>query len=112
MAAPLRKDDEDEQARMKERLIQTQLARSAAIEAHEAATRLKSMQAEHQSLGCVDSWVFFASMEVDLFCHEVQLACLIQGCNGHILLPCHQEERDPGSNCSLAFVVAFFLVTM
>ncbi len=53
--APLRKDDEDEQARMKERLIQTQLARSAAIEAHEAATRLKSMQAEHQSLGRVDS---------------------------------------------------------
>lgn len=43
-----KKDDEDEQARMKERLIQTQLARSAAIEAHEAATRLKSMQAEHQ----------------------------------------------------------------
>ena len=46
-----RKDDLDEQARMKERLIQTQLARDSAIEAQDAAARLKSIQAEHQTLG-------------------------------------------------------------
>lgn len=42
------KDDLDEQARVKERLIQTQLARDSAIEAQDAAARLKSIQAEHQ----------------------------------------------------------------
>lgn len=46
-----RKDDLDEQARIKERLIQTQLARDSAIEAQDAAARLKSIQAEHQTLG-------------------------------------------------------------
>ena len=46
-----RKDDLDEQARVKERLIQTQLARDSAIEAQDAAARLKSIQAEHQTLG-------------------------------------------------------------
>lgn len=47
----LRKDDLEEQARVKERLIKTQLARDSAIEAQEAASRLKSIQAEHQTLG-------------------------------------------------------------
>lgn len=41
----------DEEARMKERLIQTQLTRESAKEAHDASNRLKGIQAEHQMLG-------------------------------------------------------------
>ncbi|CAE7205074.1 CLEC16A [Symbiodinium sp. KB8] len=43
-----KKDFLEEEARTKERIIQTQLARDVAAEAHEAATRMKSIQAEFQ----------------------------------------------------------------
>ncbi|CAK9102849.1 Cilia- and flagella-associated protein 99, partial [Durusdinium trenchii] len=46
-----KKDDMDEEARMKERLIQTQLTRESAKEAHDASNRLKGIQAEHQKRG-------------------------------------------------------------
>lgn len=49
----LRKDYLEEEERTKERIIQTQLARDSAVEAHDAAARLKAIQAEHQILACM-----------------------------------------------------------
>ncbi|CAJ1412577.1 unnamed protein product [Effrenium voratum] len=43
-----KKDYLEEEERTKERIIQTQLARDSAVEAHDAAARLKAIQAEHQ----------------------------------------------------------------
>ena len=91
----VRKDFLEEEARTKERIIQTQLARDVATEAHEAATRMKTIQAEYQCL------VVNCGMPMTI-CHSTHSDLQHREGSKVVYNFATEEERDSSPACSWA----------